>query len=215
MYTLSFILYDVVCTIAPRMAKSFTQSLRNTGYTGDIVVATVSTLTLADGIIDVFKKTDCIMYPVDLSCTSMSTTSSDHRSTTSAIYDVLQRCQFRGVAGTGYPIPLIRYYLYIWWATLYDSNAIILLTDFSDVLFQSNPFEYITHIWTHPKYQLTVFQEAFPNRMLYRNRLNKGFIEECYGSNVVQSIGHNPISSVGTVLGVKDAVFAYVRTEYI
>ena len=181
-------------TIGPRYTKSFVQSLRNTGYGGDILVATLRDLKSES--MEVLKRCDSIVYPIDLTCTGSG--------------NAVKKCQFRGVAGSGYPMAMIRFYLYKWWSTFYDKNALVLLSDFKDVFFQSDPFSYIPGHWAPPLYQLTVFQEAYPNRMIYRNAMNKGFIGNCYGSGALNSIAFNQISSVGSVFGTMDAIFAYV-----
>ena len=41
---------------------------------------------------------------------------------------------------------MIRAYVYTWWAMLLDKEAIILLADYKDIFFQTNPFKYIPEV---------------------------------------------------------------------
>ena len=96
---------------------------------------------------------------------------------------------------------------------LLDKEAIILLADYKDIFFQTNPFKYVPEVWSTPLYQLVVFQESFPNKMIYRNPMNYGVLDTCYGTEVATHIGYNPVSCSGTVMGSRDGVLAYVSID--
>lgn len=67
-----------------------------------------------------------------------------------------------------FSINMMRFYLYSFWAKIYDPNALIMLSDFRDVFFQANPFTYRTFEWAPPVSQLVVFQETHPNKVINR-----------------------------------------------
>ena len=70
------------------------------------------------------------------------------------------------------PASVFRYYFYEKWAALYSENAVVLITDFRDILFQSNPFTYHRNDW-FPEFQLAVFQEFHPNMVINRCKFNR------------------------------------------
>ena len=119
------------------------------------------------------------------------------------------RCSLSGQENI--PISLMRYYIYQSWALLYPENTEILLADFRDVFFQSNPFKYKNNEWGPLKFQLVVFQEPHPNRVISRCGQNGAFIINCYGTDAFKTIGSNTISSSGVVLGSRNAIAAYVN----
>lgn len=45
-------------------------------------------------------------------------------------------CSFEGQTES-FSINMIRYHLYQWWATKYSNNALVMISDFRDVFFQS------------------------------------------------------------------------------
>ena len=104
---------------------------------------------------------------------------------------------------------MLRYQLYQYWASLYDSSAIIMLTDFADVLFQSNPFTYMRNEWMPPRSQLAIFQEMYPNKILKDCPFNSGWIKYCYGLEALEKIGLNTVSCSGVTMGTRDAIFVY------
>jgi hypothetical protein len=110
-----------------------------------------------------------------------------------------------------------------------------MVTDFSDVVFQSDPFTYQPKQWQPPAAQLAVFLEAYPNKvrptrprrpffpppavMLFylcggvqvinRCPFNGGWIRSCYGEEGLQRIGTHTVSCSGVTLGTRDAMLVY------
>ena len=64
--------------------------------------------------------------------------------------------------------------------------------------------------WGPLKFQLVVFQESHPNRVINRCSQNAGYILNCYGLEPLKTIGSNTISSSGSVMGTRNAIAAYV-----
>ena len=184
------------------VAQYFALTLRNTGFTGDLVVGVNPDSRPL--FIDVLQKCKTILYKINLECTSHTDDVNNYK------------CQFKDLPENekkvSYSVNMIRIFLYKWWLQAYDNNAMVLISDFRDVIFQSNPFTYIPHIWSTPKYQLVIFQEPFPNKMIYRCPFNSNWINQCYGKAGLDKIGYNPVSCSGTVMGSRDGILAYVST---
>lgn len=135
----------------------FVGSLRDTGYQGDIVVAVFPKSN--ENFIKVLKLYNCIIYTLDPECVGES-------------HD--KKCSFS--VGDNTPpvsINMIRFYMYQWWAKKYLPTALILVSDFRDVFFQSDPFTYQTADWapqrsSTPIAKFVAFQEPYPNKVIYR-----------------------------------------------
>jgi len=176
-------------------ANMFVGTARKGGYDGDIVVAVLPN-SRAD-FMEVLKKHKCIVYTVNPECTG------DHHD---------KVCSFQGQdQKIKTSINMVRYYLYQWWGLRYDENALVMLSDFRDVLFQGNPFTYRTWEWAPPVSQLVVFQEAYPNKVIYRCVFNGGWIENCYGAEGLRRVGSNTVSCSGVSMGTRDAIVVYAH----
>eukprot|EP01038_Epipyxis_sp_PR26KG_P012537 gene12537-16815_t len=181
-------------TLMRRDAKHFVTTARRTGFDGDIVVA-VDPLARED-FIDELRLMKCVVYEIPTQCGGKS----DFHE-----HDV--DCSF-GFGKVG-SINMIRYYLYQIWATKYSPESLILLSDFNDVFFQSNPFTYHLDEW-FPENQLVVFLEAHPNVIIKRQPHNRMWVENCYGSDILRKIGSYTVSCSGNTMGTRNGILAYL-----
>lgn len=105
------------------------------------------------------------------------------------------------------PASVFRYYFYEIWASLYSEKSFIMISDFHDMLFQSNP---LSEKWTSndwfPEYQLVFFQEFHPNMVINRCAFNSKIMSECYGAEALRQYGGRIILSSGAVIGTRDAL---------
>jgi len=188
-YAILAVAMSVTCM--PRDVKNFAGTLRKNGYTGDIVLAIEpgSTPSFVETLI-AFKTT---IYSVNASCQGTP----------------WRKCSLYDLKGK-YPICAIRYYLYLWWARQYDQTTYFMISDFRDVIFQSDPFQYRKFEWAPPAYHLVVFQENHPNSVINRCEFNKYWLSACYGSDALQKIGHNTVICSGISMGTRDAILVYV-----
>lgn len=180
-------------TYLAREAINFIGTVRKTGYNGDIVVAVLpeSENTLIKQLLD-YK---VIVYTVPIKCSGKI----------NSIF-----CSTK-LSSNLIPATMVKYYLFQYWATLYSDASQVLVSDFRDVIFQSNPFKYKTNEWL-PSYNLQVFQEHHPNRVINRCGFNKAWIFNCYGFDALKMIGSNTISSAGVTLGTSRGIAVYVST---
>jgi len=180
-------------TCMPRDVKNFAGTLRKNGYTGDIVLAIEpGTFPSVIETLIAFKTT---VYNVNASCEGE--------------FENTRKCSIYNLKEK-YPICVIRYYLYLWWARQYDQTTYFMISDFRDVIFQSDPFQYRKFEWAPPAYHLVVFQENHPNSVINRCEFNKYWLSACYGSDALQKIGHNTVICSGISMGTRDAILVYV-----
>lgn len=177
-------------------AKSFVGTLRKTGYKGDIVLAVLE--DSGEQFIEALKSYDAIAYTVKPDCSGEG-------------HGTL--CNFKGQTEK-FSINMIRYHIYQWWATKYPSDTLIMISDFRDVFFQANPFEYKYSEWSPPSYQMVVFQEAFPNKVIYRCPFNSEWIRQCYGEENLRKVQSNTVSCSGVSMGTRDAILVYVSLRF-
>jgi hypothetical protein len=179
-------------------AQMFVGTARQSGYTGDIVLGLSP--GYSGGFLEVIKDSGCVVYTVETACAE-------------ELYHEV--CSFKGRPDMKASVNVIRYYLYQYWAALYNSNAMIMIADFRDVLFQSNPFIFETKLWmpatgtATATAQLVVFQEAYPNKVINRCPFNSGWIRSCYGQDAIERIGYNTVSCSGVTIGTRDAMLVY------
>lgn len=179
-----------------RDAVLFLKSLRATGYKEDIVVPVLA--GSSEGLISTLKEYDAIVYSVKMKCDSRN--------------HFEMKCTFEDFKDTeSFSINMMRFYLYKWLATAYSQSSLVMISDFRDVMFQSNPFDYKRKDWagtsTEPKF--VAFQEAYPNKAIYRCPFNGGWVQSCYGQSAIDLIGGNTVSCSGVSIGTRDAVIAY------
>jgi len=109
----------------------------------------------------------------------------------------------------------IRYYFYEKWASLYPSRAQLLVTDFRDVVFQSDPFSYRRQDNTNnnwfPDHQLAVFQEFHPNMVIGRCSVQRSVMLECFGDDALRLYGSRVVISSGAFLGSRDGMLLWVH----
>jgi len=108
---------------------------------------------------------------------------------------------------TPIPVAQMRYYFYQLWAKKYLSSSYLMITDFRDVYFQSNPFEYQPYEW-HGS-DLVTFLEPHPNKIINRCKFNGPWIGKCYGKEAVKMVGHNMVSCSGISMGTRNGILVY------
>jgi hypothetical protein len=115
-------------------AQVFLGTARKAGYTGDIVLAVLP--GSRSGFMDAVKKSKAVVYTVAPDCQGEYND---------------KKCSFKGQdGGMKVSINMVRFYIYQYWTSKYNSDALIMLSDFRDVMFQSDPFKYRTFEWAPP-----------------------------------------------------------------
>lgn len=140
----------MIANLTSPVVSLFLGTLRKTGFDGDAVVAYLNDVSM--DVIETSRKHDSIIYKP--------------KYTINELPGKLLLFEMDGLSGSKGTIAMMRYYLYLWWASKYKSHTTIFLADFRDVLFQSNPFKYMSNLWSPPAAQLTVFLEPLPLKVI-------------------------------------------------
>lgn len=175
------------------IAIMFSKTARDAGFTGDIVVAV--TPGSRDGFMKVLRATDCVIYTTPLYCNDGN--------------DNNRRCSIEEGNDDKIAIAMLRYYMYNWWARQYSSDTEIMIADFKDVFFQSNPFDYKRYQWANPVSQFTAFLEHHPNKVIGRCPHNSMWISNCYGKNGFEAIESETVSCSGVSIATQEGLLVY------
>ena len=124
-----------------------TSSTIHIGYTGDIVLA-VSGHSISQDTLDTMLYYNVIVYDSNIFHDKTSKLNINN------MYFADNRPLITSNLGN------IRFILYYYWSLLYSSSSMILLSDYRDVIFQSDPFIHNIRDW-RPKFELVAVQEAF------------------------------------------------------
>lgn len=171
-------------------AMRYLGTARKAGFVGDIAVAV---LPNSDSkFLAALIKYNATIFTVSSSCSGKS--------------NIL--CKFQGKEDM--PVTLLRFFAYQEIISKYASSSKVLMTDFRDVFFQSNPFKqkYVSQM--SKSNDIFFFQEPHPNRVINRDSQNLYFISLCYALDVTRWVATNTHSSSGAVMASRDAALAYV-----
>lgn len=160
-------------------------------FNGDIVIAIEGGNSMTNEMKSILKYYNTIVYEIPETLCSKATDNI-----------------FCGSEDERAPASVFRYYFYEKWASNYNDKSLILLSDFRDIIFQSNPFIYHTNDWL-PDYSLIFFQEFYPNMVIERCRFNKKIMRECYGNESLRKYGPKVIISSGAAMGTKDSIIIW------
>ena len=174
-------------------------TIRRSGYSGDLVVAV---LPNADSdFLGTLKLFGVTVYTAPLTCSKMK-----RKFETS--------CDF---LGEHLPLTLIRSFIYQYWALQYPDTTYIMMSDFRDVIFQSNPFTLKNkfNYWGPSAYDITFFAEHHPNRVINRCKHTSTTLNHCYGRSITDQIGTSTIINNGVVFATRNASLIYVSFTFI
>jgi hypothetical protein len=109
------------------------------------------------------------------------------------------------------PAAQFRYYMYRIWAQQYNRDTIIMLSDFRDVLFQSNPFDYMLSTWRKSPFSMAVILENHPLKIIEKCNFNGVWLSKCYGPSQTKHVSWHTVSCSGVSYGTRNAIAIYVR----
>lgn len=127
---------SVVCS-SPNDFRLYLGTARRV-FAGDLVVAVEA--TISDEVKAILIEHKAVVYVLPPDLCSRAT-----------------RSIFCGSPDERVPASVFRYYFYEKWASRYSDSSFIMITDFRDIVFQTDPFDYRLSDW-FPEYQLVVFQ---------------------------------------------------------
>lgn len=209
---------------------AFIESLKQTGFEGDIVLAVSELPALREGVEEYLRQCDtCVVYAINLACSVVG----PQNSSTSRIQDnggrmSFQMCKLDYIYGVpdertnrieaaldprkGRVVATSRYELYWIWALRYHSNAWLMLLDARDAYFQSNPFLTLPRTTdTKGSGMLYFFGENTNQTRLGRSPKNRKWLERAYSVGLSSLLAEKPTICSGSTMGEQIAIEAYLR----
>jgi len=203
----------------------FMETLRGTGFDGDVVLAIADHPFLAPHVLDYLKTQDnLIVYIHPLHCYESDGRTPSPRRMKNGSMDVFQMCHLGNVYGwkdkngkvikkakdprTGRVVATLRYEWYWIWAQQYNANSWIMLIDARDSFFQTNPFVDL------PRNQnglLYFFGENAEATRLGISKKNKNWLLRSYGVETMQAMAERPTICSGSTMGEQVAIETYLR----
>lgn len=203
----------------------FIETLRQTGFDGDIVLATSEHDFLKPDVLDYLKsKENLVVYIHKLDCFEKDAVTPADRAMKRGAPDVFQMCLLNDVYGwkdadgkviktakdprIGRVVATLRYEWYWIWAQHYNPNSWIMLVDARDSFFQTDPFANL------PRDQnglLYFFGENAEATRIGKSTKNRNWILRAYGSQALQALSEKPTICSGSTMGEQKAVEVYLR----
>jgi hypothetical protein len=202
----------------------FIETLRKTGFEGDIVLAVAGYDLLERHVLDYLKtQENIVVYIHELSCYD-SDKKIGPRLKKNGSLDVFQMCLLHDVYGwkdsegnvikrakdprEGRVVATMRYEWYWIWTQYYDPNSWIMLVDARDSLFQTNPFQDL------PRNQgglLYFFGENSEATRLGLSTKNANWLRRSYGEETLEALKEKPTICSGSTMGEQMAIETYLR----
>lgn len=198
----------------------FVESLRKTGFTGDIVFA-VSTLDLKDVYTREYlsePNNGIVTYELTLKCFNAE------MEEVNSAKGGMRVCNLDELwAGTDQKplmdprpartIATTRYELYWIWSLNYDPHSWIMLLDARDAYFQSNPFVNVPREKEKSRTDgvLHFFGENADATRIGKSPKNRKWLETAYGDVVVAALEDKPTICSGSTMGEQVALETYLR----
>ena len=203
----------------------FIETLRETGFDGDIVLAIASYDLLEKNVLEYLKtKENVVVYIYELHCLQPDGVTFGKRISKKGSLDIFQFCVLDDVYGwkdkdgnvvrtAKDPRPprvvaTLRYEWYWIWAQYYDPTSWIMLVDARDSFFQTNPFEGL------PRNQdglLYFFGENAEATRLGKSTKNKNWLLRGYGEETLNALRDKPTICSGSTMGEAQAIETYLR----
>mmetsp|Transcript_44010 Transcript_44010/g.106710 ORF Transcript_44010/g.106710 Transcript_44010/m.106710 type:complete len:452 (-) Transcript_44010:181-1536(-) len=203
----------------------FIETLRETGFDGDIVLAIASYDLLEKNVLDYLKtKENVVVYIYELHCLQSDGVTFGKRISKKGSLDIFQFCVLDDVYGwkdedgnvvktakdlrPPRVVATLRYEWYWIWAQYYDPTSWIMLVDARDSFFQTNPFEGL------PRNQdglLYFFGENAEATRLGKSTKNKNWLLRGYGEETLNALRDKPTICSGSTMGEAQAIETYLR----
>ena len=203
----------------------FLESLHNTGFTGDVVLAVSSLNDLRPGVKEYlegrqFGEMNVITYSVTWKCFDRQ-----NREVKGA-REGMSLCQTVGMYGNSNdeavddprpprPVATARYDLYWAWSLQYDSHSWIMLIDSRDTYFQLNPFATVPrkdkNVDDNDSGLLYFFGENKEARNLLTSSYNHNWLMKAYGPQKISAFKEEVIVCSGSTMGENIAIESYLR----
>ena len=224
--------YELVHYIA------FVETLKETGFQGDIVLAVSAIDELRQGVEEYLRQCDtCVVYATDFSCSTDGFETTSNRTQDNGGMMSFQMCKLDYIYGIpnektnvmeavldprkGRVVATSRYELYWIWTMRYHAHSWLMLLDARDAYFQSNPFVNLprgssTTTSNDQQQQqddglLYFFGENTNQTRLGKSPKNRKWLSRAYSEGVLKLLKDKPTICSGTTMGEQIALEAYLR----
>ena len=216
--------YDIKIYLA------FMESLKATGFTGDVVLSVSSLDKLKPGVEKYLRaQPNLVVYTVDWKCYTGS------GKLASGPKEGMRMCQFSGMYGTSdadspdakpqpaddpreaRPVATARYELYWAWSLAYHANSWLMLIDSRDAVFQTDPFKGLPREDDEQAEsgQLYFFEENAEATTIGQSQFNSRWLKTAYGVDNVSPFFDKPVVCSGSTMGEQVAIEAYLRAMVV
>lgn len=194
--------FALACNYPKNFYQRFVGSLRKSKFDGDVVLAVSPPSKMKPGVEEYIQEARVIPYAFEVDCMGVD------------------NCKLKDDF-LGYPDPrpyrtfaYIRYALYEYWLVHYNELSYILILDFRDTFFQSNPFQSYGPLSQRPagKYDLQLFAENYKVKNIGKCPFNSLWIARCFGKPALEPVKEKAVICSGSTLGSFLAIDFYVRT---
>mmetsp|Transcript_4296 Transcript_4296/g.5577 ORF Transcript_4296/g.5577 Transcript_4296/m.5577 type:complete len:638 (+) Transcript_4296:182-2095(+) len=204
----------------------FIESLKATGFNGDLVLSVSALGSLKPGVEDYLRSNhkdenedgiNVVVYTVTWTCYTGDGTVAEGAN------GGIRKCELVDMYGTDTdekaikdpreprPVATARFELYWAWSQYYDDANWIMLIDTRDAHFQLNPFANLRRGDKEDMGLLYFFAENAEVSSIGQSKFNSGWLKEAYGKEIVKSYSKKPIICSGSTMGQKVAMEPYLR----
>ena len=209
---------------------TFVESLKQTGFDGDVVFAVSSEEEMKRDVADYLKSyangngINVISYALPWECYTkggeriLSTNNKGRGSTTN---NGFSDCQVHGIYSTedgispaqdprvARPVATARYEMYWIWSLQYEATSQILILDVRDSYFQSNPFLFEQS--ASSSCTLDLFEENREAVNIGKSSYNSKWVKTAYGKDIFQAMSEKPVICSGSTMGSQKSIELYTR----
>lgn len=212
-----------------RIYLLFINSLKISGFKGDLVISVSAVENLQPGVEDYLRSLqtqegedglNVVAYTVTWVCYE-----GDGKTIANGAKEGIRNCELVNLYGdetTGTaikdprqarPVATARYELYWAWSLQYDKHNWLMLIDSRDTYFQTNPFENLPRATDMNKENglLYFFEENSVSTKIRDSSFNSRWLKVAYGVANVESLMDKPIICSGSTMGEQVAIEAYLR----
>ena len=212
----------------------FVETLRATGFDGDIVLAIAEERLVHPGVMEYLTlQPNLVIYHSDMDCFAEDLKSPAPRKVTKqGSFDIFQMCCLHQVYGwidagsgavlrkaqdprQGRVVATLRYEWYWIWLQNYHKNSWIMILDARDSYFQRNPFANVPR-QSDPNVaqgNLWFFGENANATRLGKSTKNLNWLRQGYGVQVLDALREKPTICSGSTMGEVVAMEQYLRAE--
>jgi hypothetical protein len=211
---------------------SFIESLKATGFSGDLVLAIAEDRVRSHGVLDYLAAQPfLVVYSVVMDCFDTDQTTPAPRKTQerSGGLDIFQMCLLNNVYGwkdergmvvkvapdprVGRVVATLRYEWYWIWAQHYNPNSWLMVLDARDSFFQLDPFTDLPRSTDPTKGKLWFFGENANATRLGLSTKNMNWLKGGYGKDLLQYVKLKPTICSGSTMGERMAMEEYLKAE--